>query len=65
MNSKALKKQLSTQEDKLNEDALATLKKQIESKQKVFDRSVQDAQEDFGNQQPGDRRTDSAKDWLR
>ena len=47
----ALKKQLSTQQDKLNEDALAALKKQIESKQKVFDRAVQDAQEDFGNQQ--------------
>ncbi len=45
-----LKKQLTTQQDKLNEEALATLKKQIESKQKVFDRAVQDAQEDFGNQ---------------
>ncbi len=45
-----LKKQLTAQQDKLNEEALATLKKQIESKQKVFDRSVQDAQEDFGNQ---------------
>jgi outer membrane protein len=47
----ALKKQLTTQQDKLSEDALNTLKKQIESKQKVFDRAVQDAQEDFGNQQ--------------
>jgi outer membrane protein len=47
----ALKKQLTTQQDKLNEEALANLKKQIESKQKVFDRAVQDAQEDFGNQQ--------------
>ena len=46
-----LKKQMTTQEGKLNEDALATLKKQIESKQKLFDRSVQDAQEEFGNQQ--------------
>jgi len=46
-----LKKQLSTQQDKLNDDALANLKKQIDSKQKVFDRAVQDAQEDFGNQQ--------------
>jgi len=46
-----LKKQLTTQQDKLNEEALATLKKQIETKQKVFDRAVQDAQEDFGNQQ--------------
>lgn len=47
----ALKKQLQTTGPKLNEDAEATLKKQIESKQKVFDRAVQDAQEDFGNQQ--------------
>jgi outer membrane protein len=46
----ALKKQLTTTGDKLNEDAAANLKKQIESKQKLFDRSVQDAQEDFGNQ---------------
>ncbi len=46
----AMKKQLSTQQDKLNEEALANLKKQIESKQKVFDRAVQDAQEDYGNQ---------------
>jgi Skp family chaperone for outer membrane proteins len=45
-----LKKQMTTQEGKLNDEALATLKKQIESKQKLFDRSVQDAQEDFGNQ---------------
>ena len=47
----ALKKQLNDQGPKLNEDALNTLKKQIESKQKSFDRSVQDAQEDAGNQQ--------------
>ncbi len=46
----ALKKQLSTQQDKLNEEALATLKKQIETKQKIFDRAVQDAQEEFGAQ---------------
>lgn len=46
-----LKKQLSTQQDKLNEDALANLKKQIETKQKSFDRSLQDAQEEFGGQQ--------------
>jgi outer membrane protein len=46
-----LKKQLSTQGDKLNEDALAGLRKQIETKQKSFERSVQDAQEDAGNQQ--------------
>jgi outer membrane protein len=47
----ALKKQLNTQGDKLNEDAASNLKKQIESKQKTFDRNVQDAQEEFGNQQ--------------
>ena len=47
----ALKKQLNDQGPKLNEDALATLRKQIESKQKSFDRSVQDAQEEIGNQQ--------------
>jgi outer membrane protein len=46
-----LKKQLETQGPKLNEDAAATLKKQIDTKQKTFDRSVQDAQEDFGGQQ--------------
>jgi outer membrane protein len=47
----SLKKQLTTQEGKLNADAEATLKKQIESKQKLFDRAVQDAQEEFGSQQ--------------
>ena len=46
-----LKKQMQTQQDKLNPDALETLKKQIDTKQKSFDRSVQDAQEDFGGQQ--------------
>ena len=45
-----LKKQLTNTQEKLNEDALATLKKQIETKQKLFDRSAQDAQEDFGAQ---------------
>lgn len=47
----ALKKQLTTQQDKLSEDALANLKKQIETKQKSFDRSYQDFQEEVGNQQ--------------
>jgi len=47
----SLKKQLSTQQDKLNEEALANLKKQIDGKQKTFDRAVQDAQEEVGNQQ--------------
>ena len=47
----ALKKQLETQGPKLNEEAAASLKKQIDSKQKTFDRAVQDAQEEVGNQQ--------------
>jgi outer membrane protein len=47
----ALKKQMDTQGPKLNDEALAKLKKDIESKQKVFDRAVQDAQEEVGNQQ--------------
>jgi outer membrane protein len=47
----ALKKQLTTQQDKLNADAVDNLKKQIESKQKSFDRSVQDFQEEVGGQQ--------------
>ena len=47
----ALQKQLQTQQDKLNADALANLQKQIETKKKSFDRAVQDAQEDAGNQQ--------------
>lgn len=47
----ALKKQLTDQGPKLNDEALANLKSQIEGKQKTFDRAVQDAQEDFGNQQ--------------
>lgn len=47
----ALQKQLQTQGDKLNDDARASLVKQIETKKKSFDRAVQDAQEDAGNQQ--------------
>jgi outer membrane protein len=47
----ALKKQLTTQQDKLNEEALSSLKSQIESKQKSFDRAVQDFQEEVNNQQ--------------
>jgi outer membrane protein len=46
----SMKKQLTLGEGKLNEDAQATLKKQIESKQKLFDRAMQDAREDFANQ---------------
>lgn len=47
----ALKKQLNTQQGTLNEEALNNLKGQIETKQKAFDRAVQDAQEDYGNQE--------------
>jgi len=47
----ALKKQLSTQGDKLNEDTAASLRRQIETKQKEFDRAYQDFQEEVGNQQ--------------
>ena len=47
----ALQKQLQTQQDKLSPDARASLQKQIETKKKSFDRSVQDAQEDAQNQQ--------------
>jgi outer membrane protein len=47
----SLKKQLNTQGEKMNEDARATLVKQIESKQKLFDRSVQDAREEAQGQQ--------------
>jgi len=46
----ALQKQYSTQSDKLNEDAKATLMKQIETKKKSLDRAVQDFQEDGQNQ---------------
>jgi len=45
-----LKKQLTNTQDKLNPDALETLKKQIESKQKLFDRAYQDFQEEVNNQ---------------
>jgi len=45
-----LQKQLDTQGDKLNEDAKATLLKQIETKKKSFDRAYQDFQEDGQNQ---------------
>jgi Skp family chaperone for outer membrane proteins len=47
----SLQEQLQKQGDKLNEDARATLVKQIETKKKSFDRAVQDAQEDAQNQQ--------------
>ncbi len=47
----SLKKQLSTQGDKLNDDARANLVKQIEEKQKKLERAVQDARDDAQNQQ--------------
>ena len=47
----SMKKQLSTQGDKLNEEARATLVKQIESKQKVLQRTGEDAQNDYQQQQ--------------
>jgi outer membrane protein len=46
-----LKKQLSTQGDKLNEEARAKLVKDIDSRQKNLQRSVEDAQADFQAQQ--------------
>jgi len=45
-----LQDQLQKQGDKLNEEAKATLIKQIETKKKVLDRAVQDFQEDTQNQ---------------
>jgi len=47
----SLKKQLSTQGDKLNEDARGTLVKQVEEKQKKLERAVQDARDDATGQQ--------------
>jgi outer membrane protein len=46
-----LKKQLNSTGDKLNETARATLVKQIEQKQKTFDRQMQDARDDAQGQQ--------------
>lgn len=47
----SLQKQLSAQQDKLNEEARDKLVKQIEVKKKSYDRATQDAQEDFQSQQ--------------
>jgi len=47
----SLQKQLSAQQDKLNDEARDKLVKQLESKKKAFDRAQQDAQEDFQGQQ--------------
>lgn len=46
-----LQNQLKTQGDKLNPDALASLNKQIEGKQKTLQRSYEDAQADYQTQQ--------------
>ena len=47
----ALKKQLNTQGEKMNDDAKGNLVKQIEAKQKSLDRLSQDAREEFQAQQ--------------
>ena len=47
----SLKKQLSTQGDKMNDDARNTLVKSIEQKQKSLTRSSEDAQNEFQSQQ--------------
>jgi outer membrane protein len=47
----SMKKQLNAQQDKLNDAAREKLVKDIETKQKSFERATQDAQEDFQAQQ--------------
>jgi outer membrane protein len=47
----SLQKQLSAQQDKLNEESRDKLVKQIEAKKKSLDRATQDAQEEYQNQQ--------------
>jgi len=47
----SLKKQLSTQGEKLNEDSRGALVKQVEEKQKKLERAVQDARDDAQTQQ--------------
>jgi outer membrane protein len=42
----SLKKQLSAQGDKLNDEARGNLVRQVDAKQKVFDRTMQDARDD-------------------
>ena len=46
-----MQKQLSAQQDKLNDESREKLVKQIETKKKSFERATQDAQEDFQSQQ--------------
>jgi outer membrane protein len=47
----SLKKQLTTQGDKLNDDSRGALVKQVEEKQKKLERDVQDARDDAQTQQ--------------
>lgn len=47
----SLKKQLQTQGDKLNDDARGNLVRQIDTKQKAFDRAAQDFRDDASAQQ--------------
>jgi outer membrane protein len=47
----SLRKQLNTQGDKLNETARANLVSEISTKQKTFDRDMQDARDDYQNKQ--------------
>jgi len=47
----SLKKQLNTQGDKLNDESRGKLVKQVELKQKSFERAMQDARDDAQNQQ--------------
>jgi outer membrane protein len=47
----SLKKQLNTQGEKLNDETRGTLVKQVEQKQKSFERAMQDARDDAQNQQ--------------
>jgi outer membrane protein len=47
----SLKKQLNTQGEKLNDQSRGTLVKQVEQKQKSFERAMQDARDDAQNQQ--------------
>jgi|tagenome__1003787_1003787.scaffolds.fasta_scaffold20408813_1 outer membrane protein len=46
-----MKKQLSTQGDKLNDEARAKLSKDIDARSKTLQRSLEDAQQDFQQQQ--------------
>jgi len=46
-----LKKQLTTQGDKMNDEAKTNLEKQIAAKQKALERSMQDTREEFQSQQ--------------